>query len=1061
MPISKWLFGIICAGQLFLLAACHLPAPLERDSGGTDMATFFVAEAKGGSLTTTLTKDFSVPKSKIFNFTACVMDQAHSKPLVGHPFRIEEVGQNLKTDEKGCLNWNEEIAFNYFAAPHYLEWPRHIIATGLHKGRRLVRFAINPWNDNDKSLPVVNLETTTPPKLVSGKENTQDFLNGRNQNLNKGTNTLWVSDMRVESYDQNFTSDGVIINLELMAVPKLQIMALNGDKLLQPLTQGRFKSNLYLIHSINENGTVYNRVLAQDVNKSVIIRNGNLFIKSPLKLTSIPTRGQLVLGLDITAENSVQNIGNFQGIYMIGDYDKLKGSGFLKLMSTVTETPQFKLTDYITYGLEENAAVDSKNKDAYVQPRIEVMPLEFKFVRVAKETTSEREIVYTIRACLRNGLEQKTTRGYTFDITGFSANEGQKAKITKIKTDNSSCLNWDETLTFKYYECQKFFKGTIGIANQELAINQKLEMAINPWESSSTFARDLRYVDSDERLLTDCRKENVLPSTLSLRSVNYTTLSYDYELDSLLNLTFKKKLRFKLDAVVSVFSDMSRGRMESAQKLRPGVYLLKMALIKNRDYYNQKTFVSSAEKLVTTLDGDIKADIEFATSDLKAIGDRNTLLVELDPVLEDKVRIDKDGNVTVKEKIGSLDDLIDRNTGLYNRTFTSAMTLNSERESQELSPLELKEANQYLISANLPQIDPAKKSLVREYIQFGQRVKAQENQSRQALSDLRVFAKNNSLKYITLKDPQGLPTQELARFASTAKLSKELSKQLCTYWFKTLIAKDLWDFYAQHGLIGCGVRANRADQLFTVEKRLFVKDLESYRFLKGYNAAVTVGQSMTMTNSLTHTRSTTKSLGFNAGISQKFLEIFSIGISGSYVLSEAESKADATSNSTSVNTNVTLLMQQNIYQLKITRYDQCSIVKIKPQHFMKGGIFASVLSPRLSEGEKAEVASQGIMICTGEEGNPPLIRNENYYLLAQDTTNAQLQDNGDARNRNFFIAVRGEKEFQRLLYSMKGTIQSPPSADRNFDGQKEVLHGLDSLLNTGLPNTPGSYNDTN
>jgi hypothetical protein len=1078
MPTSKLLLLTFLSLNLLGLAACNIPAPQSRDSEGTSVATFFVTEPKGDALTATLSKDFAIPESRTFNFTACVKDQAQSKPLVGHPFRIEDISKELKSDETGCLNWSEKVPFNFFSKPKYLDWKRQITATGLHKGTRTVRFAINPWSDNDKSQAVVNLETVTPPQLVTDSEKIKEVLRGSPGGSSVSKNSLWVNDMRIQSNEQKFTQDGVILSLELMAIPQLHVSAMNGEKMLRPLSQGHFKTRLYLIHTVVEGDKEIRRILAQSVPKTVAVRGGNLFIKSALKLTSIPTRGQLVLGLDISADDRDENIGNFHGVYMMGDYDQLKSAGFLKLMSIVTELKDFKISAFINSKLDEKFSDSSDDKDAYVKPRIEIAPLEFKYVRVGKESTSDREIIYNVKACLKNGLEQKITRGYTFSVSGFRQTAVETGKIVKIKTDNSSCINWDETLTFKYYECQKYFNGFVEIENKDLALKQKIEVAINPWESWGTFARDLRYVDSKERLLTDCKKENVLPSTVSLKSISYSTLSYNYEIDSLLNLTFKKKLRFKLDAAVSIFSDMARGRMESSQKLRPGVYLLKLALIKNRDYYNQKTYVSSVEKLVATLDGDIKTDIEFKTADLKALGDRNTLLVELDPVKEDKVTVDQGGNVALKEKVNSLEDIIDHNTGLVSRTFSAAMILNTDKDAQELIALDPKDANQYLVSDNLPKLDETHKSVIREYIKFGEKLAIENLQVQKAQADIGLFAKTNSLKHVSAKDTKGSedfrrtlaspPTRmnevqiqkELNDFATTGKISTVLGKGLCGYWFKNFIAKELWDTYAMLSLVNCDRRTDKPERLFTVEKRLFVNEIGDYRFVKGFNAAVTEGNNITLTKSQTHSNSVTKSLTFNMGLSHKFADIFSIGVSGNYAISQSDINSESAANSTSVNTNISLLMQQNIYQLNIKRYQECSIVKIQLKHFMRGELFASALSPKLKGGEKADVASRGLMICTGIDRTTPIVRNENYYLLAQDATATQMQDNGDARNRNFFIALRGEKEFQRLMYFMKGSIKTPQTADSSNDEQKNIFTNLDLLLNSGSANVPGSYNDT-
>jgi len=1064
MQTSKLTLKILLSLNLLLLAACNLPAPQSRDNEeakAQGAATFFIAEVKGSALKATLEKGAALPQSKTFNFSVCLKDRAQSKALVGHPFRIEEIKKELKTDERGCLNWSEEVSFNFSSTPTYLDWKRQITATGLHKGTRTASFAINPWNENDDSDAVINTQEQTPATLVSNKNEIAEALSGKSSPTTAASHeNLWVNDIRMQSTEQKFTTDGVTLNFDLAVTPQVVVNTLRGEKILRDLNQGAFKTKIYLIHSVTEENKDVRTVLAESEIITSSIRGKSLFLKAPMNLSVIPTRGQLILGLHISSVDDQKNLGIFQGVYSIGEYDQLKTSGMLRLLSVVTEKKNFQIREFSNERLADRL---SQHPDAYVKPRIEIAPLEFKFVRVGKESTSEREIVFNVKACLRNGLEQKTARGFTFSVTGFRQNESETGKKAEITTNNSSCVDWDETINFKFYECQKFLKGFVEIENKELAMKQRIPVAINPWESWGTFARDLRYVDTKEQLLTDCKKDNVLPSTLSLRSFHFTTLSYGYEIDHQLNMQMKKKLRVRLDATVSIFSDMAKGRMESSQKLRPGVYLLKAALIKNRDYYNQKTFVSSFEKLVTTVDGDIKTDIEFTTADLKAVGDRNTLLVELDPVQESKVTVDQEGNVALKNPVASLDEVIDTSTGLYTRTYTASTNINLEKDAQDLVAVDAKLANQYLAAASLPKTEGPRKSLVRDYIQFGQKLEAERLQTQQAQADVNAFVKNNGLKAIALNNPksyEGLRKDLLSQLISTGKLQEDLARNLCGFWFHDFLSKELWNFYGNHALAQCGTRAASPGSLFTIEKRIFVKELGGYKFKKGFNAIVQVGNNITLTKSQTQTISRVKALNFNLGVSQKFADIFSVGLTGSYSISHSDAAAEATANSTAINTNVSLSLQQNIFQLSFKRYQECAIIKINPKHFMKGGVFESALNPRLKPEEKTEAATRGLMVCTGKDNTVPMVREESYYTLNQETPYLQSQDSGDARNRNFFIALRGEKEFQRLMYFMKGEIKTPQSTDSTPADHEETINNLDKLLNSGHANIPGSYNDS-
>ncbi|MGZ3798263.1 MAG: hypothetical protein ACXVB1_17970, partial [Pseudobdellovibrionaceae bacterium] len=512
MPTSKILVLSFLSLSLWNLTSCTIPAPQLRNPEDSANATFLITDARGDALTAPLTKDFATPQSKTFTFTVCLKDRAQSRPLIGHSFRIEEINKELKSDAKGCLNWSEDVPFNFLSAPKYVEWKRQITATGLHKGTQTAHFAINPWNDNDNSQAVVNLETVTPPQLVSEPEQIRTVLKGNSEGASPVKNSLWINSLNLQSYEQKFTSEGVILNFELMTVPQLQIYKLNGETMFRSLSQGHFKVTFYLIHLLRENNQEVHRLLAQSVPQTVEMKGGNLFIKYPLKLQSRPPQGQLILGLDISGDGQDKNLGNFQGIYMIGDYDQFKGTKGLRLMNVVTESNDFKISSYINSNLSED-------KGAYVQPRIEISPLEFKYLRVGKESTADREIIYNIKACFKNGLDQKSLQGVAFNVHGFRQSSTDPVKTLSLTADNSSCINWDESLTFKYYECHRHLTGFIEIENQDLAVQQKLEVALNPWEPTGSFARNLLKKEDHDNLITDCKKENILPSMMSLKTM--------------------------------------------------------------------------------------------------------------------------------------------------------------------------------------------------------------------------------------------------------------------------------------------------------------------------------------------------------------------------------------------------------------------------------------------------------------------------------------------------------------------------------------------------------------
>ncbi len=90
-------------------------------------------------------------------------------------------------------------------------------------------------------------------------------------------------------------------------------------------------------------------------------------------------------------------------------------------------------------------------------------------------------------------------------------------------------------------------------------MNETLPYAINPWNSigGSVSARDLRYLDPTEKLIYSCQQADHPRTQVFLDGYSYNTLSYNYGIDSLLNLTLTKKILLKMDASMLVYSSLS------------------------------------------------------------------------------------------------------------------------------------------------------------------------------------------------------------------------------------------------------------------------------------------------------------------------------------------------------------------------------------------------------------------------------------------------------------------------------------------------------------------------
>lgn len=1107
--LSTGLLTAFLSLNILSLAACNLPSPKDKDpsqsSDGSDnsgAATFNVEAMPNRSSVLEATKEgsFALPTSKVFGFYACLKDIYYNKIISGHKFKIDEANQEVTTDDSGCLIWSEKITYNYLADSQYIKIDRHIRGMGLHKGVRTVSYAINPWSHGENLSPVLDVKNQSSiPNLVTSPTASSLALKGYSTDQKIRTRPLWFDDGRLFVTEQRLTSAGVDLLVELRGTPSIQLTKMNGEIFLRPLVSGTFKASLKIIHSYVESGKEIHRLLAQTAFLDVKMENGSLAVRTPLSLPAIPTRGQLVLGLQLQPADGPQGLVGFDGIYILGDYDQIKGNSFLKLSSQVGQDQSFKLDTYINAQLSQVSAATTTDintgtspgsyaDDTYQKPQIEVTPLEIKNVRIGQETTSSREVIYNIKACVKNGIDQKVTRAQTFKITKFRQNSSDAANTVLVKTDNNACVNWDETLTINYFACQHYLKGFVQIENADLGMSEKLDILINPWDKTGNGGRDLRYVDATEKLSLDCKQENRPQTQIIIDAFSYNTLSYKYQVDNLLNLTVKKNLQIKMEPRLLMYSSLSNGRGEF-ERLRDGIYLLKLAVVRNRDYDDTNTFVTSAEKIVNVMSGQVNTDITFETQDLKALGNRNNLLAEIYPVDESKVIITANG-VSLKQAGAPLDSAIDTNSNLQSPTFAGPFVLNTDEGSRPLKIIDASAVNAFLLSGHGAN-SSAVKGLISQVVKEGLANKetlfkvaaarttnvqfASENNL--ALVNLNAMAPNDLLSKKlnlkkTVKDRFTVNKADLQGLLNTSRISNQTAQKLCLFWMNEFFSNQ----YAEKGGATYGLpqsdmandcfRIVSADpsQFFQIEKRLAVKEVGDTQYVKGFNQGLTVGTNFSLSNA--HSNSMTKSVSISAkaGLSKKFLDIFSLGADVGGSLSWSSSDSTGNSNTTSVSTSTSMTVQQSLLKVRVNKYEQCVLVNLNPTLFIKDPRwffgrknYLANINPRLNPDEKASVATRGLMICEGQVRTQPIDINENFYLVAQESSSTQMQDAGDERNRNFFIALRSTNDFNRFVLAIKGELNAPDSSGRDANMQKDETNLMNKLFKLGAPASPGMF----
>lgn len=1078
------------------LVGCNLPEPKNIDRVGSLSATF-IAEAKPDQSKVVdgpAQGAFNLPDRKTFNLQACLKDSAYGRIITGHTFTIKESGKSYTTNKSGCLTWPEEIKYNFLAESQYVRIERTILGTGVHRGEQSVAFAINPWSHGENLAPVLSPDNGSDiHQLVREPELVQAALDGENQDTTKTkSRRLWVDDGRFFVTEQQISDKGITLSLELRPTISIQMSKMNGEIFLRPLTSGKFIGQLSMIHVYQHEGKEIRRKMAESQPLDIIMHNSSLSIQSNLTLQAIPTRGQVYVGLKLRPVDGPEGLKEFHGLYLMGDFDSFKGVFLTKLATTAAQNTQFNLENYVTTDIKElqtNSETNQIEDDVYQKPKLEVAQLEFKWVRVGKETTQTREVVYNIKACVRNGIDQKYARAHTFKVTKFSSNEDSAAKTVEVKTDNNSCINWDESITVNYFECQHYLKGFVRIENKDYGMDQRLDVIVNPWENSASFARDMRYVDLTEKVLLTCQNEAKPKTQIQLDTYAYNALSYSYAIDNNMTLWMHKKVQFRLEPKLLTYSSLQNGRMDS-EKLRDGIYLLKTAIVQNPDYDQRTTYVASANRFVTVINGIINTDITYSLSNLKALGARNQIMVEIHPVDENKLVV-KNNDILLKNP-GTFDSAIDKSSPLENPTFIGPITLNNDEISRPLRIMDRTAITTYLKEGQ-GTLNNTSRNLITKVEALGKNHSLRQNQNLRTMGDKNFIARYNNLSVLnlnqagenaplnkaftanktTLPSHLAISKKEIRELMQSGRISEGLGTKLCAFWthdlansmFKEKGGVFSYKANTAFGQDCIGKMKKDPSAFILAQKELLIKEVGGSKYHRGLNQGITAGTSFSLSNSFAESFTSSKSLSTRIGIGTKLFEVINVGADASYSLSWSKASSQASSNSVSVNANVSFLVQQNIFHVRVNKSEQCLIMKLNPEIFQaKDGLFAhkgyeNTFNKKLTAQEKNHFKTRGFLICEGVIDNTPRTITENYFLIAQESSSSQMQDNGDNRNRGFFITLRSIRDYTDFLLAIKGKADMPLNANERNQSTGPSQETLLKLFKSPVPAYPGMFHN--
>jgi hypothetical protein len=289
--------------------------------------------------------------------------------------------------------------------------------------------------------------------------------------------------------------------------------------------------------------------------------------------------------------------------------------------------------------------------------------------------------------------------------------------------------------------------------------------------------------------------------------------------------------------------------------------------------------------------------------------------------------------------------------------------------------------------------------------------------------------------------------------------------RLCYHWFfELLLPYNSADNEAFDEYNRCAQSTRDHAQNFvypqatlSIEYPFFVKKISQLTDKpKAEFSVQTVQDSFTLSyaDDKTFTRSMDINIGLDTG------KLFSpLRIGGGGRLQWAWSTKEGSSNSVTVQKSLPMVIEKLHVPLRAEAYEKCAVIRLNPRELPFWMI--SRLDPENAKKGKAEetklAMKLGYMICPGQVQNRSIAFEETYALLNQTLQNTQLINPNSAEARSLFIAVRGERDFQKVLQLVSGSIKLPTSSDALFQSRQDPHRELLSIFSDSTLTAPGEF----
>ncbi len=600
----------------------------------------------------------------LVHIQTCLIDKAIGVPVENEKVEIQTpYGKKVtQTEKDGCLTWNEAINFCYFSQEQYFSYPITIRGLGGHVGSQSIELAINPWQNDARSL--LDLRFDKSSFEIGPKINRSLNSSCPQHSPKESSNPLYINHVSLKSIPKapvNENKNLYQYDLEMTAQTKR--ISLDGTLVLENLDIARFELELILLESEKDQSKLWELSRTQIDLKLTEGKASKRIAFSLSRGKNINPNSQYKILFKIYPTLKKSNIKpiigflKMQGIQstsstILDDLTKLHPELLNKKISGVSERKLLGIelkpisADIMRTRLnqEPNQESDKLASDDDWGYEINAISLSYGGHLDSSYQKSNKILRARAEVCIvdsQSNLQNSPLTKTHFEVNVINKDgktDGYPEKrIHKTRPDG--CFETYFYTHYNRFQCESYIPSTFiikALDGNVKNIEKSRKIAINPWNKSD-FGYDLGRGQNPPAL-------NCVPPKIALEKIEYShqgNKQNGYLINQFLHLSLKKKYRLTLKPLIQQVTSYQR---ESAPesltfgkiKVDLAIYTPKRAEV---DYLSPnlsqfKFLTSTSETLTISPLGliDYEFDIPFMVSDLPLLGRKNLLIVTLTPL---------------------------------------------------------------------------------------------------------------------------------------------------------------------------------------------------------------------------------------------------------------------------------------------------------------------------------------------------------------------------------------------------------------------------------------------